>query len=73
MTTVRIRGMQCQHCTGAVQKALEALGATGVEMDLAKGEARFAGTLDPEAVRRAIAALGYEVVLLRATSLGQGG
>lgn len=61
MTTVRIRGMKCQHCTGAVQKALEALGATGVEMDLAKGEARFAGALDPEALRRAITALGYEV------------
>jgi len=62
MTTIHIRGMQCQHCAGAVQQALEALGATEVQVEVAKGEARFEGTLDPHEVRRAIAAQGFEVV-----------
>ena len=62
MTTIRINGMKCQHCAGAAKKALEELGATGVEIDLGKGEARFEGTLDVGAVRRAIAAQGFTVV-----------
>ncbi|MBV5317862.1 MAG: heavy-metal-associated domain-containing protein [Desulfobulbaceae bacterium] len=62
MTIIHIRGMKCQHCAGATQKALEALGATEVQVDIAKGEARFEGSLDPHAVRLAIAAQGFEVV-----------
>jgi len=62
MTTIRIDGMKCQHCAGVAKKALEELGATEVEIDLAKGEARFEGTPDREAVRRAIAAQGFTVV-----------
>ena len=62
MTIIHIRGMKCQHCAAATQKALEALGATGVHIDVAKGEARFEGAIDGEAVRQAIAAKGFEVV-----------
>ena len=62
MTIVHIRGMKCQHCAAATQKALEALGATGVQIDVAKGEARFEGAIAGEAVRQAIAAKGFEVV-----------
>lgn len=62
MTTIRIRGMKCQHCAAVTQKALEALGAIEVQIDVAKGEARFAGSVDGEAVRQAIAAQGFEVV-----------
>jgi len=62
MTILRIHGMKCQHCAGVAKKALEELGATGVEIDLAKGEARFEGTVDQEAVRRAIAAKGFAVM-----------
>jgi copper chaperone len=61
-TTVHIRGMKCQHCAAATQKALEALGATGVQIDVVKGEARFEGSVDEDAVRQAIAAKGFEVV-----------
>jgi copper chaperone len=60
--TIRIQGMKCQHCAGAAKKALEELGATCVEIDLAKGEARFDGALDSDAVRQAIAAKGFTVV-----------
>jgi len=62
MTTLRIDGMKCHHCAGVAKKALEELGATEVEIDLAKGEARFEGAPDREAVRRAIAAQGFTVV-----------
>jgi len=62
MTIVHIRGMKCQHCAAATQKALEALGALDVQIDVAKGEARFEGSIDKEAVRQAIAAKGFEVV-----------
>jgi copper chaperone len=62
MTVLRIQGMKCQHCVATAKKVLEDLGATGVEIDLSKGEARFEGSLDGEAVRRAIAAKGFAVV-----------
>ncbi len=62
MTTIRIQGMKCQHCAASAQKVLEDLGATDVQIELAKGEARFEGQLDPDAVQKAIAAKGYKVI-----------
>jgi copper chaperone CopZ len=62
MTTLRIQGMKCQHCAAAAKKVLEELGATEVTIDLEKNEARFEGSPDREAVRRAIAAQGFAVV-----------
>jgi len=53
--------MRCQHCAATAKKALENLGATGVVIDLTRGEARFEGALDGEAVRQAIAAKGFTV------------
>ena len=54
--------MSCAHCAATVHKALEELGLTGVQVDAAKGEAVFAGTVDQEELRRAIAAKGYQLV-----------
>ena len=62
MTTIHIQGMSCAHCAAAVHKALEALGLTGVQVDATRGEAVFAGTVDREELRRAIAAKGYKLV-----------
>ncbi len=62
MTTLQIRGMKCQHCAATTQKTLEALGATCVQIDVAKGEARFEGQIDRETIRQAIVAQGFEVV-----------
>ncbi len=62
MTTIRIDGMKCQHCAKAAQKALEELGATGVRIDLSKGEASYEGVLEKEAVRRTIAAKGFTLL-----------
>jgi copper chaperone CopZ len=53
--------MKCQHCAATAKKTLEDLGATGVVIDLDKGEARFEGALDGAAVRQAIAAKGFAV------------
>ena len=62
MTTIRIDGMKCQHCAKTAQKALEELGATGVSIDLSKGEARYEGSLEKEAVQRIIAEKGFTLV-----------
>ncbi len=62
MTTLQIRGMKCQHCAASTKKALESLGATKVEIDVAKGEAQFEGRIDRETVRQAITSLGFAVI-----------
>lgn len=63
MTTVRIKGMRCNHCSGSVREALEKIeGISNVEVDLGKGEARFEGNISPDKVRKAIAGIGFEVV-----------
>lgn len=62
MPTLRIEGMKCQHCAKTAQKALVDLGATEVEIDLSKGEASFAGSLEQDAVRKALAEKGFTLV-----------
>ncbi len=62
MATLRIDGMKCQHCVKTAKKALEDLGATQVEIDLDKGEASYQGSLDKEAVRKAVADKGFTLV-----------
>ena len=63
MTTIKIKGMSCQHCAGSTRKALEAIpGLSDIEIDLAKGEATFEGTVDIKTVKEAIAGIGFEVI-----------
>lgn len=62
MTTIRIDGMKCQHCAKTAQQALEELGATGVSIDLSKGEARYEGTLEKETIRRTMAEKGFTLL-----------
>ena len=62
MTTIQVQGMKCQHCAATVQKVLESLGAAQVQVDVVKGEVRFAGTIEPQRLREAIAAQGFELV-----------
>ena len=64
MATVKIKGMSCQHCVGAVTKALSELpGVSNVKVDLGKGEANYDGEIAMEAVKAAISRIGFEVVL----------
>lgn len=64
MTTVKIKGMSCNHCVMAVTRALmEIDGVKGVEVDLTKGEATFdeATPVDMDMVRAQIKKAGYDV------------
>ena len=65
MTTIKIKGMSCNHCVMAVNKALNEIeGIKDVKVDLQKGEATFeeAKTVDMNIVRERIKKAGYEVV-----------
>ena len=63
MTTVKIRGMKCQHCVQATTKALEEVdGVSNVRVDLDKDQATFEGDVSPDVIKEAIAKIGFEVV-----------
>ena len=65
MTTIKIKGMSCDHCVVAVSKALNEIeGIKDVKVDLQKGEATFEEPipLDMNIVRERIKKAGYEVV-----------
>ena len=64
MTTVKVKGMTCQHCVMAVTKALESIdGVTNVRVDLEAGTATYDETapVDEEKIRGAIEDAGYEL------------
>lgn len=66
--TITIEGMSCGHCTGRVQKALEALeGVESVEMSLEQKTAVVAGQSDiaDESLRTAVEEAGYEVISIQ--------
>jgi len=60
MTTIKVQGMKCQHCSGSVQKALENLdGISGVKVDLKTGLVSFDGTANEELVKAAVEKAGF--------------
>lgn len=63
MATVKIKGMRCGHCVGAVTKALSGIaGISNVQVDLDKGEAVYdESTPVPAAkIKETISAIGFE-------------
>jgi copper chaperone len=65
MTTIKIKGMTCNHCVMAVTKALSEIeGIQDVAVDLSKGEATFQEVqpVDISVVKEGIRKAGYEVV-----------
>jgi len=65
MTTVKIKGMSCQHCVAAVTKALAKLeGLKNVQVSLERGEATFEAEKPVAAslIREAVEKAGYDVV-----------
>ena len=65
VTTIKVRGMTCQHCVMSVRKALGHLeGVQNVDVDLAKGEIRFENTkaLAHDQIQKAVEDAGYEVI-----------
>jgi len=64
-TTLKVKGMSCQHCVMSVTKALNQLnGVQNVQVDLGKGEVRFDNVkgVAAEQIAKAIVDAGYEVV-----------
>jgi copper ion binding protein len=64
-TTMKVKGMSCQHCVMSVTKALNQLdGIKNIQIDLAKGEVRFDNTesVAPDRIQKAITDAGYEVI-----------
>lgn len=63
MTSLRIKGMSCQHCVESTKKALETLpGIKDVVVDLKNGTARFEGEVERAAAQEAIDAIGFELL-----------
>lgn len=64
MTTIKIKGMSCDHCVTTITKVLDNIkGIKNVKVDLAKGEATFIEEkpVDMEMIRQQIKKAGYEV------------
>jgi copper chaperone len=64
-STIKVKGMSCQHCVMSVTKALGQLdGVKDVQVDLAKGEVHFDNTKEVASnrIEKAISDAGYEVV-----------
>lgn len=64
-TTLRVKGMSCQHCVMSVTKALGQLeGIKNVQVDLAKGEVRFDNLQEIASgrIEKAISDAGYQVI-----------
>ena len=64
-TTLKVKGMSCQHCVMSVTKALGQLeGIKNVLVDLAKEEVRFDNTKEVTSnrIEKAIEEAGYEVI-----------
>lgn len=60
MITLEVQGMSCQHCVASVTEALRKVpGVTGVSVSLETASAVVQGTPDPEALKRAVAAVGF--------------
>lgn len=63
ITSFVIRGMNCNHCRSNAIKVLEEIpGVSDVQVDLASGRASFAGDVSMDEARKALAALGFEVI-----------
>ena len=59
---IHIDGMKCNHCLANAQKAIEGVaGVTGVEIDLASGNAIVKGSFDMNALKAAIEGIGFSV------------
>jgi copper chaperone len=65
MTTIKVKGMSCQHCVMAVTKALKEIdGLQEVVVDLEKGEAAFSETkpVEKSLIKDKIKKAGYEAI-----------
>lgn len=60
--TMKIEGMMCPHCSGRVEKALNAIEGAEATVDLAAGTATVTGDVSAELLKKAVEDAGYTVV-----------
>lgn len=63
-TTLKVKGMACDHCVMAVRKALEGIeGVLRVQVDLKNAQATMdhEGALEMNLVKQALEQAGYEL------------
>jgi len=61
MITLEVQGMSCKHCVASVTEALRKVpGVSGVSVSLETALATVEGNPDPEALKRAVADVGFE-------------
>ena len=59
-TTLKVGGMTCMHCVGAIKKALEQVpGVEAAEVSLEKAQALVTGDADVQAMAAAVKEEGY--------------
>lgn len=64
MKSIKIKGMNCQHCVMAVTRALGAVdGIKDISVDLKSGMATYteSKTVDPAVIAAAVKKAGYEI------------
>ncbi len=60
--TITIEGMMCTHCSGRVEKALNAIEGVTATVDLAAKTATVTGDVTDEVLRKTVEDAGYKVV-----------
>ena len=70
-TVFSVPAMTCRHCVRAISAQVrDVTGVVALEADTTTRTMRVRGTADPDAVRSAIAAAGYEALVVSPSSLG---
>ncbi|HZJ86046.1 MAG TPA: cation transporter [Erysipelotrichaceae bacterium] len=62
---VKIEGMTCGHCSGRVDKALNALHGVSATVDLENNQAVVSGDVSDEVITSTITEAGYKVVSIK--------
>ena len=63
--TMKIEGMMCAHCSGRVEKALNALPGVTATVDLEAGTASITGGAADDVLTKAVTDAGYTVVSIQ--------
>ena len=59
---LNVEGMMCMHCSGRVDKALNALEGVSAVVDLESKSATITGDVSDEVLRKTVEDAGYTVV-----------
>lgn len=63
MTEFEVQGMSCQHCVGAVTRAIQEVDPSAqVRVDLERGKVAVESSRSADALKEAIDEAGYTVV-----------